>query len=65
VPLYQIQDADRPGFVFAANFSEAIARWSHAVAVENECDVTAVEPPSGVNHLADDEDIIIADQWVK
>lgn len=61
MPLYQIQDDDRPGFVFAINFQAALEKYAQAVASENDGEAL---PPKGIVHIADDTEIIISHNWV-
>src|ERR1041385_685774 len=46
MPLFHVQDSDRPGWVIAENFAEAVRKWETAVAKENDGDKG--EPPKGV-----------------
>lgn len=59
MPLFQIQDSDRPAFVLAQNYNQAVGRWQHAVAIENDGEMG--EPPQGVALVADDEDLVLDD----
>lgn len=62
MPLFQIQDDDRPGFVVAKDYAEAIKKWSAAVLKENEDVDTG--PPRGVSIVCDDRDLIVGEDWV-
>lgn len=55
MPLFQIQDDDRPVFVIAVNFEHALTRYETLVRSENDGEY---EPPKGVAYLADDDDIL-------
>jgi hypothetical protein len=57
MPLFRIQDTDRPAFVLATDFHEAIEKWQAAVAAENDGEIFI---PQGVEILAPDTELIIA-----
>jgi hypothetical protein len=61
MPLFLIQDPDRPAYVFARSFAEAHAKWKRVVSAENDGD--AGEPPQGIQFIADDSEIILDDVW--
>jgi hypothetical protein len=53
--LYQVQDDDRPMFVVARDFGDAVRRWQAQIAKENEgCDG---EQPKGVSVIAENSDV--------
>jgi len=62
MPLFHVQDSDRPGFVVAENYAEAVRKWQAAVSAENDGE----EPgnPQGVSLMCDDGDLIIDQDWV-
>lgn len=62
MPLFHVQDNDRPAYVIADNYAQAIERWTAAVQQENdgECD-----PPAGVRIVCDDTDLIDKDGFVR
>jgi|ERR1051325_298479 hypothetical protein len=62
MPLFHVQDSDRPGWVIAENFAEAVRKWETAVAKENDGDKG--EPPKGVSLIADDDEIIVGENWL-
>lgn len=62
MPLFHIQDDDRPAFVVADNFVEALRKWESAVADENDGEAF---DPEGISHIADDTDLIVDTDWVK
>lgn len=47
--LYQVQDSDRPMWVAAHTWAEAIHKWKVQISIENHTDVTGVTEPSGIN----------------
>jgi hypothetical protein len=59
MPLFKIQDSDRPMWVFGNSFSEALQMWQNVIAVENELDSAKEEMPLGINYICDDSDIIL------
>ncbi len=58
--LYHIQDNDRPMWVLASNYGEAVERWKQHIAPENECLPEDVEEPMGVSFVCDANDILTA-----
>ena len=62
MPLFHIQDDDRPAFVVAENYAKAVGKWQHAIAVENDGEPGGL--PQGVAHIADDEDIIVGQDFL-
>lgn len=56
--LYQIQDNDRPLWVQAEDYGQAVAKWKILIAFENDMEVDDVEDPQGVNFICDAEDFI-------
>lgn len=61
MPLFHVQDSDRPGYVIAMNYSEAESKWRAAVANENDGDDCG--PPDGIALVCDDSDLIVEDDW--
>ena len=59
MPLFEVQDADRPMFVIEADFQQAVKRWAENVAIENDITPAEVEPPWGVRYIADNDCLII------
>lgn len=60
MPLFEVQDADRPMFVIEKDYQQAIDRWAEIVADENDLLRTEVEPPWGVRFIADNDCLIIS-----
>lgn len=62
MPLFHVQDNDRPMWVVAPTFSHALEKWAHVIAKENGYEdagiVLAENPPLGVNHVCDDNDLL-------
>lgn len=61
MPLFHVQDSDRPGYVIAMNYSEAESKWREAVAKEN--DGEDMGSPNGIALVCDDSDLIVDQDW--
>lgn len=58
--LFNVQDSERPAFVIAHSFEEALDKWKVAVAEENATDSEYEEvPPAGIMHVCDGDELII------
>jgi hypothetical protein len=58
--LFFVQDSDRPMYVIAQDWKDAVHHWKQFVQQENDIiKLEDVEDPMGVEFLADQEDIII------
>ncbi len=58
--LFNVQDSERPAFVIAHSFEEALSKWKVAVAEENATDSEYEEvPPAGIMHVCDGDELII------
>lgn len=55
VNLYHIQDSDRPMWVIAANWQDALEKWKTKIREENEgeCD-----EPEGIQRICDEDDLL-------
>ncbi|MCP3962409.1 MAG: hypothetical protein GY719_31595 [bacterium] len=53
--LFRIQDGDRPMYVIASDWSDAVERWTDRMRVENP-DCEEIEGPDGVQLLAENDD---------
>ena len=56
--LYHVQDSDRPMYVVATSWMDALAAWKKQMAAENEESVDDIEEPDGIMKVADPEDLI-------
>lgn len=56
--LYHVQDSDRPLWVQADSYGEAVTKWKLVIAIENEMAADEVEEPCGVSFVCDAEDFI-------
>lgn len=59
MPLFKIQDDDRPMWVAAADYADAIASWFVIVAKENELPIAEVEPPMGVQYICNNYELVV------
>lgn len=59
MPLFEVQDADRPMYVVDDNYSDALEYWKEAVAIENDIPTNEVEPPLGIRFVCGNDDLII------
>lgn len=59
MPLFYVQDDDRPLFVLARDFADAEAKYRMVIKRENDGDDFQYEPPKGINYVADDNDVVI------
>lgn len=56
--LFLVQDSDRPMYVLSENWSGAIDLWKTFIASENDMEASDVEEPTGVQLVADKDDLI-------
>ena len=63
MPLYNIQDADRPAWVFARGYEEAEQKWMTVIAEENGIPLDEVDPPQGISFVCENNELIIEDNW--
>jgi hypothetical protein len=59
MPLYQVQDPDRPLYVVAKDFGDAVRKWQRIISDENNGDTG---DPQGVVLLCKDDEIVIGEQ---
>lgn len=53
--LYHVQDGDRPMYVVAQTYGDAVRRWQAQIGIENECG--DAEEPKGVALIAEGSDV--------
>ncbi len=58
MPLFWVQDSDRPLWIKADNWQDALAQWKSVIAIENEMEEKDVDEPQGINFVADDRDLV-------
>lgn len=56
--LYHIQDDDRPMWVLANSWSDALAKWKTVVAAENDMKAEEVSEPNGIAIVCESDDVI-------
>jgi len=59
MPLYLIQDSDRPLYIIAKDKNEAENLWKEQIAKENDMQPFEVEECDGINKIADNDEILI------
>lgn len=55
--LFNVQDSERPMFVVADSFADAIARWTALIQSENPGQ--EIDPPAGVQFIADEDELLL------
>lgn len=55
--LFHVQDSDRPMWVIAENYGQAIERWREQIAKENPKDDCSDDHPDGVSLIASGTDL--------
>ena len=63
MPLFHIQDNDRPGYVVAETYAEAESKWRKAVLNEN--DGEDYGPPNGITLICTNRELMVEDNWVE
>jgi hypothetical protein len=58
MPLFHVQDDDRPLWVMAKDFDQAVTRWRGFVAAENHIPPREVDGPTGVQKICEDDEFI-------
>lgn len=62
MPLYHVQDGDRPMFIIAADFETALAQWRCQILIENDDEQSCIEgAPDGIQCITDDDAEIMND----
>ena len=64
MPLFHIQDDDRPLYVVAHDYNQAVAKWQKIVKDEND-DIEEPILPKAVALIADDHDLVIGERPVR
>lgn len=60
MPLFHVDDPDRPAWVVAENYADAVRLWELVVAEENGGDVG--DTPRGVTYVCGDAELIGVDK---
>ena len=55
--LFYVQDSDRPLWIVAANWAEALLQWQEVIKRENngECD----DGPQGIQYICPEDELVI------
>lgn len=56
--LYLIQDQDRPCYVVAYDWADALEKWKLQMGRENDIPPTEVEEPQGISFVCGGEELI-------
>jgi hypothetical protein len=59
MPLFHIQDDDRPTWVIALDYREAIEKWEAMLRKETDMDIFEIQPPKGIAWMCDDDELIL------
>ena len=57
--LFHVKDCDRPMWVVAFDWKDAVEAWKLAIANENEMEAGDVEEPLGVNFICHNDELIV------
>ena len=57
--LFHVKDADRPMYIAAIDWGQAIEKWKAAVAIENEMAAEDVTEPLGIDFICDSQDLML------
>ncbi len=58
MPLFYVQDDDRPMYVNSESFGTALESWKKFIATENGCSPDGVELPLGIKFIAPSDEVI-------
>lgn len=62
MPLFHVQDDDRPMWVLASDFDTATQKWRKFIAGENNNQrIEEVQGPTGVQKICDDDEFILGE----
>jgi hypothetical protein len=59
VNLYSIQDSDRPMWVVAADWADAVREWKERMAYEGCMSIEDVEECDGITLVCNEDDLIL------
>lgn len=63
MPLYEVQDGDRPLFVVATDWADALEAWRKQCVTENPGTEETDHDPLGVRYVSSDDEFIISHDW--
>lgn len=58
--LYHVQDSDRPMYVVAATWMEALDAWKEVIRQENPDEDTSGTEPNGIALVAEDDELLVS-----
>jgi hypothetical protein len=56
MPLFHVQDSDRPMWVIGKDWQDALSQWKKLIAAENKGETGE---PQGIQHVGDDDELIV------
>jgi len=56
--LFNIQDSDRPMWIIATDFGDAVYRWKQKIADENDMAIEQVDEPQGCQFVCDEDELL-------
>jgi hypothetical protein len=61
MPLFYVQDSDRPAWVVADDWNHAIEKWEAALESELDEDDRGgpIDPPNGIQFVCGDDELIV------
>lgn len=57
--LYEVQDDDRPMYIVAKTWTEALERWCEIIRIENELEPDEEIVPLGIRHVCDRDCLVL------
>ena len=59
MPLFHVENPERPMYVVACDYNQAHRAWKKQVATENEALESEVDMPAGILFVCEDSDLLI------
>lgn len=59
MPLFLVQDDERPLYVVAENFTKALEAWREIICEENDATMEQLDDATGIQKLCDDDELIV------
>lgn len=56
MPLFHVQDSDRPMWIVGKDWHDALAQWKAQISAENDGDESE---PLGIQHVCDNDELIV------
>ena len=57
--LFRVQDADRPAYVLATDWTQALSKWQQQIIDENPEEDCSDTEPDGIALVADADELIL------